>query len=63
MTKSAATLSPTCFMAVRALTPQFAAPAATWTATISLTEYSMYKPASEAISEMESPISDAGVPG
>ena len=61
--KSEATFSPTCFMAVRALAPQFAAPPATSAATISLVEYSMYIPASSAISEMESPISDAGVPG
>lgn len=40
-----------------------AAPAAVSTATISLVEYSMYKPASFAIAETESAISDAGVPG
>lgn len=60
---SAATFSPTCFMAVNARTLLMAAPAATSSATISLVEYSMYTPASLAISDVVSAISEAGVPG
>ena len=61
--ESDATLRPTCFIKVKDLTPEAAAAAATSRATFSLVENSKYIPASAAIFEKTSPISDEGVPG
>ena len=60
---SEATLTPTCFMNTRALSPPIAAAAATSTATFSLTAYWNVIPAAFARSARTRPISEDGVPG
>jgi hypothetical protein len=57
---SAATFTPTCFMAASARPPAMAAPSATSRATFSLGAHSLYTP---SYSAMLSRISVLGVPG
>lgn len=59
----AATLSPTCFMAVSVLRPQAAAAAAISNATFSLTAHSKAGPPTAPRRARSSPISEEGVPG